>query len=445
MIDPAIFKAYDVRGTYPDQLNDDAAHTIGGAIIEHLGVSSIAVGRDMRVSGPALSAALIQGMLAQGAEVIDLGMTSTDELYFAVGKFGYPAGVMISASHNPKDYNGFKLCREQAIPISSETGLDTIRDIAAKGPLPAKASHGKLVNRDVLADFVNHVLDFIDPAQVRPLKVCIDAGNGMAGMVAPEVFDRLPCKVTPLYFTLDGTFPHHPASPIEPENMVDLQHLVRSTGSDIGVAFDGDADRMFIVDEQGNLVDGSQVTALVARSLLERSPGSTILYNLICSRGVPELITKLGGKAIRTRVGHSFIKAEMRENNAIFGGEHSGHFYFRDNFFADSGMIALLVVLELISRENKPVSELIRSIDHRFRSGEINSHVEDIPAKLQELRDRFKDGQQDELDGITVNYPDWWFNVRASNTEPLIRLNLEGDTKELMEKHRDDLLGIIRD
>ena len=289
------------------------------------------------------------------------------------------------------------------------------------------------------------MLGFIDPGQVRPLKVCIDAGNGMAGMVAPEVFDRLPCKVTPLYFTLDGTFPHHPASPIEPENMVDLQHLVRSTGSDIGVAFDGDADRMFIVDELGNLVDGSQVTALVARSLLDRSPGSTILYNLICSRGVPELITQLGGKAIRTRVGHSFIKAEMRENNAIFGGEHSGHFYFRDNFFADSGMIALLVVLELISRENKPVSELIRSIDHRFRSGEINSHVKDIPTKLQELRDRFKDGQQDELDGITVNYPDWWFNVRASNTEPLIRLNLEGDTKELMEKHRDELLAIIRE
>ena len=445
MIDPAIFKAYDVRGTYPDQLNDDAAHTIGGAIIEHLGVSSIAVGRDMRVSGPALSAALIQGMLAQGAEVIDLGMTSTDELYFAVGKFGYPAGVMISASHNPTDYNGFKLCREQAIPISSETGLDTIRDIATKGPLPAKATHGKLVNRDVLADFVTHVLSFIDPGQVRPLKVCIDAGNGMAGMVAPEVFDRLPCKVTPLYFTLDGTFPHHPASPIEPENMVDLQHLVRSTGADIGVAFDGDADRMFIVDELGNLVDGSQVTALVARSLLERSPDSTILYNLICSRGVPELISGLGGKAIRTRVGHSFIKAEMRENNAIFGGEHSGHFYFRDNFFADSGMIALLVVLELISRENKPVSELIRSIDHRFRSGEINSHVKSIPAKLQELRDRFKDGQQDELDGITVNYPDWWFNVRASNTEPLIRLNVEGDTKELMEKHRDELLAIIRE
>ena len=445
MIDPAIFKAYDVRGTYPDQLNDDAAHTIGGAIIEHLGVSSIAVGRDMRVSGPALSTALIQGMVDQGAEVTDLGMTSTDELYFAVGKFGYPAGVMVSASHNPKDYNGFKLCREQAIPISSETGLDAIRDLAIKGPLPPKDTHGKLVNRDVLADFVAHVLSFIDPAPGAPaqgLHRCRerDGGDGRARGLRPAALQGHAALLH-----LDGTFPHHPASPIEPENMVDLQHLVREHRPDIGVAFDGDADRMFIIDEQGNLVDGSHGHRAGGRSLLARSPGSTILYNLICSRSVPELITELGGKAIRTRVGHSFIKAEMRENNAIFGGEHSGHFYFRDNWFADSGMIALLVVLELVSRENKPVSELIHSIDHRFRSGEINSHVKDIPAKLQELRDRFKDGQQDELDGITVNYPDWWFNVRASNTEPLIRLNVEGDTKDLMEKHRDELLGIIRE
>jgi phosphomannomutase len=444
MIDPTIFKAYDVRGTYPDQLNEEAAHAIGGAAIAHLGVSTVAVGHDMRVSGPALTAALIQGMVEQGAEVTDLGLTSTDELYFAVGKFGYQAGVMCSASHNPAQYNGFKFCREQAIPISSETGLNDIRDLAVKGPPPPKARQGTVVPRDVLPDFVRHVLSFIDPSAVRPLHLCIDAGNGMAGLIAPAVFQHLPCKMTPLYFELDGTFPHHQASPIEPENMVDVQRCVRESGADLGAAFDGDADRMFITDEKGDLLDGSIVTALVSRSLLRRYPGSTILYNLIVSHSVPEMITAMGGKAIRTRVGHSFIKAEMRQYNAIFGGEHSGHFYFRDNWYADSGMIALLVVLELISRENKPVSELIKSLDPYVRSGEINTHVEDVQGRLSAIQQHFSDGKIDHLDGITVEYPDWWFNVRPSNTEPLLRLNVEAKTRPEMEQHRDEVLAIIR-
>jgi phosphomannomutase len=444
MIDAGIFKAYDIRGTYPDQLNEETAHTIGGAIASYLGVPRIAVARDMRVSGPALMAELVRGIIEQGVDVVDLGLTSTDELYFAVGKFGYPAGVMVSASHNPAKYNGFKLCREQAIPISSETGLAAIRDIALKGDLPPKATRGAVQARDVLDEYVQHVLGFIDRSAVRPLHLAIDAGNGMAGMIVPEVFRHLPCRVTPLYFDLDGSFPNHQPSPIEPENMVDVQRAVRAERADMGVAFDGDADRMFITDEHGDLVGGDMVTALVSKSLLTRYPGSTILYNLICSRSVPELIEQMGGTAIRTRVGHSFIKAEMREHNAIFGGEHSGHFYFRDNWYADSGLIALLVVLELVSRENRPVSELIRTLDHRVRSGEINSEVRDMPGRLAAIAERFKDGQQDHLDGLTVQYPDWWFNVRPSNTEPLLRLNVEGDTRELMERGRDEVLAVIR-
>jgi phosphomannomutase len=444
MISPAIFKAYDVRGVYPDEINGEAAHAIGSATIAHLDVSRVAVARDMRTSGPELMAELVHGMVEQGAEVTDLGLCSTDELYFAVGKFGYPAGVMVSASHNPAKYNGFKFCRENAISISSETGLNAIRDIAVKGPLPPKAAQGSVHTRDVLPDFVKHVLSFIDPSAVRPLRLCIDAGNGMAGLVVPAVFKYLPCEVSPLYFDLDGTFPNHQPSPLEPENMVDVQRAVREQRSDMGVAFDGDADRMFITDEHGELVGADIVTALVAKALLARNPGATILYNLICSRSVPEVITASGGKAIRTRVGHSFIKAQMRETNAIFGGEHSGHFYFRDNFYADSGLIALVMVLELVSRENKPVSELVRAIGTWVRSGEINSHVENAAERLQVIAEHFKDAEQDHLDGLTVQYKNWWFNVRPSNTEPLLRLNVEGDTRELMEKGRDEALAVIR-
>ncbi len=444
MINTSIFKAYDVRGVYPDELSGEDAHAIGSATVAHLGATRVAVARDMRRSGPELAAELIHGMVEQGAEVIDLGLCSTDELYFAVGKFGYQAGVMVSASHNPAKYNGFKFCRENAISISSETGLDAIRDLALKGPLPPKPNQGSVHTRDVLADFAQHVLSFIDRSAIRPLRLCIDAGNGMGGLIVPEVFKYLPCEVTPLFFDLDGSFPNHQASPIEPENMVDVQRAVRETHADLGVAFDGDADRMFITDEQGELVGGDMVTALVAKALLARNPGATILYNLICSRSVPEVITAAGGKAIRTRVGHSFIKAQMRETNAIFGGEHSGHFYFRDNWFADSGMIALLTVLELVSREAKPVSELIRAISTRVRSGEINSRVDDVEGRLKLVAEHFASGERDWLDGLTVQHKDWWFNVRPSNTEPLLRLNVEGDTRAAMEKGRDDVLAVIR-
>ncbi len=445
-INPAIFKAYDVRGIYPAEINEDAAYAYGRALVRYLDVAQVAVGRDMRLSSPALAEALIRGVTDQGADAIDLGLTTTDELYFAVGKFNYPAGVMITASHNPKQYNGIKTCREHAIALSSATGLNDIRDLMLKGSFPTPAEQGRVIRLDVTQDYVDHALSFIDTSKIKPLKVVVDAGNGMAGMMMPLVFKKLPAQLVPLYFELDGSFPNHPASPIEPENMVDLQKAVREHHADLGAAFDGDADRVFIVDEHGGLIGGDMVTALVAKSLLKKHPGSTILYNLICSRSTPETIERSGGRAVRTRVGHSFIKTQMRDENAIFGGEHSGHFYFRDNWYADSGLIAFLIILELISEEGKPVSELLKPIDIRFRSGEINSEVKDIPGKLKQLEDHYQaqGAQIDHLDGVTVQFKDWWFNVRASNTEPLIRLNLEADTQALMEAKRDEVLALIR-
>jgi phosphomannomutase len=445
-IDPAIFKAYDVRGIYGQDLTDEVAYRIGRAAPQYLNVPEIAVGRDMRVSSPQLAAALLEGITDQGVTAIELGMTTTDELYFAVGKFNYPAGVMITASHNPGKYNGMKFCRAQAFPISLESGLADIRDLAISGDFAEPEHKGRVIKRDVLDDYVKHALSFIDVNKIKPLKVVIDAGNGMAGMVMPRVFQHLPCELVPLYFELDGNFPNHPASPIEPENMEDLQRKVREVGADLGAAFDGDADRMFPVDEHGNVVDGSMVTAIVSASLLHKQPGTTILYNLIVSKSVPELVSRLGGKPVRTRVGHSYIKAEMRQLNAIFGGEHSGHFYFRDNWFADSGLIAFLIMLELVSVEGKPLSELLKPLDKGVRSGEINSRVSDVQGKMKAIEDHFGKGAKsvDYLDGITMDYGDWWFNVRPSNTEPLLRLNIEANNKGLMEQKRDELLAFIR-
>jgi len=445
-IDPTIFLAYDVRGIYGQNMTDEVAYHIGRAAAQYLQVPEIAVGRDMRLSSPQLAQALLRGITDQGVNAVDLGMTTTDELYFAVGKFDYPAGAMITASHNPRQYNGMKFCRAQAFPISLDTGLADIRDLAVRGEFSEPAHKGTVTKRDVLDDYVAHALSFIDVSKVRPLKVVIDAGNGMAGMVMPRVFEHLPCELVPLYFELDGSFPHHPASGIEPENMVDLQKKVREVGADLGAAFDGDADRMFPVDEHGNVVDGSMVTTIVSNSLLRKHPGSTILYNLIVSKSAPELINRLGGTAVRTRVGHSYIKAEMRRTNAIFGGEHSGHFYFRDNWYADSGLIALLLILELVSVEGKPLSELLKPLDHGVRSGEINTRVSNVQDKLHALEERFgKEAQSvDRLDGLTLDFGDWWFNVRGSNTEPLLRLNVEANSWKLMEQKREEVLEVIR-
>jgi phosphomannomutase len=452
-VNPGIFKSYDVRGIYPAELNDDVAYAIGRCFVPLLqksrsgnGRMTIAIGRDMRPSGEQLFEALARGATEAGADVLYVGMVSTDALYFAVGKYALDGGVMITASHNPAQYNGMKFTRSEAQAISLDSGLSEIRDRLVRGDLPPKAQAvGSISHRTILDDFADHCLSFVDRSKVKPLKVAVDAGNGMAGETAPHVFKQLPCEVVPLYFELDGSFPNHPASPIEPENMIDLQAAIKRHGCDLGVAFDGDADRMFIVDEKSGLIDGSTVTALVALNTLKKHPGAKILYNLICSRSVPELISKAGGIPIRSKVGHSIIKAVMREQDVIFGGEHSGHFYFRDNWYADSGMIAFLQCLELFSEADKPVSEVIAPIDTRFRSGEINSEVRDIPAKLREIEEHYEDAQIDHLDGTTINYPNWWMNVRPSNTEPLLRLNVEGDTKELMEKHRDEALALIRE
>jgi phosphomannomutase len=442
---PNIFKSYDIRGLYPEELSDDLAYEIGRAFVAEIGVTSIVVGRDMRPSGTTLFEALARGATEAGADVTDIGLVSTDALYFAVGKYDFAGGIMITASHNPATYNGLKMTRDRAQAISLETGLGAIRDRIANGiATPPAATPGTIATRDVLDDFAQHCLGFVEKARIKPFKIAIDAGNGMAGLTVPYIFKHLPCAVTPLFFELDGTFPNHPASPIEPENMVDLQKAVLAGGCDLGVAFDGDADRMFIVDEKGGLVGGDIVTALVAINTLKRYPGAKILYNLICSRSVPEEILKNGGVPIRSQVGHSLIKKTMRDEDVVFGGEHSGHFYFRDNWFADSGMIALLQCLEVFSDAGKPVSEVIAPIDARFRSGEINSHVKDIPGKLASLEAHYAAGEIDHLDGLTVQFPDWWMNVRPSNTEPLLRLNVEGDTKEAMERNRDEALALIR-
>ncbi len=446
-----VFGAYDVRGIYPTQINDEIAYKVARGLVTFLQVDQVMVGSDMRLSSPALKHSVMRGIRDQGATAIDLGLTTTDELYFAVGKYKAPAGIMITASHNPGNYNGMKMCREDAIPLSDTTGVNAIRDLVLADNFAAPAQPGQIVTRDILSEFVRHVISFVNVYSIEGFRVAADAGNGMAGLVLPRVFTYLPsCTLLPLYFELDGNFPHHPASPIEPENMADLQKLVREKGADIGVAFDGDADRMFITDEKGNLIDGATVTALVATSLLRKNPGATVVYNLICSRNVPEAIERAGGKAVRSRVGHSFIKPLMRENNAIFGGEHSGHFYFRENFYADSGLIAFLHVLELMAQEKKPVSELVKPFSSRYRSGEINTKsasIEAVKAKLEEIRQVYgsKAGATiDTLDGVTVNFPDWWFNVRGSNTEPLLRLNVEGDTLNLMERGRDEALAVIR-
>ncbi|MGI8773610.1 MAG: phosphomannomutase/phosphoglucomutase [Actinomycetota bacterium] len=438
-----IFKAYDVRGVYPAELDEDAARRIGWAFATFTDVPKLVMGRDMRVSSPDLCAAFAVGATAAGARVIDVGEVSTDALYFASGRLEVP-GAMFTASHNPARYNGLKLCRAKAAPIAGDSGLTEIRELAASDEAAGARGSGEVESADVLADYAAHCRSFVDLDVLRPLKVAIDAGNGMAGKTVPLVFDGLPFEVIPLFFELDGTFPNHPANPIEPANLADLQDAVIANGCDVGIAFDGDADRIFLVDEKTNLVSGSATTALVAERILRKHPGETILYNLICSWSVPEIIEENGGKAVRTRVGHSFIKEIMAETGAIFGGEHSGHYYFRDNFRADSGMIAALFTLEAMCEHGAPLSEMLSDYDRYAASGEVNSEVHDQQGTIEQLADRYSDGKQDRTDGLTVEYEDWWFNCRASNTEPLLRLNLEARTSALMEEKLEETLRLIR-
>ena len=437
-----IFKAYDIRGVYPDELDEGAARRIGAAFAGFVPSDQIVVGRDMRTSSPSLAKAFAQGVTSAGKSVLDIGEVSTDTTYFASGVLDLPA-AMFTASHNPARYNGLKLSLAGAVPISSDSGLVDIRDRA--NALEVPEGPADVTERDLLSEYAAHCRSFVDTSALKPLKVAVDAGNGMAGKTVPTVFEPLPFEVVPLFFELDGTFPNHLANPLEPENVVALQAKVLEEDCDLGIAFDGDADRVFLIDERAQAVSGSTTTALVASRLLAKHPGEAVLYNLICSWSVPEVIEESGGRPIRTRVGHSFIKQVMAETGAIFGGEHSAHYYFRDNYRADSGMIAALVVLEALSTFDGPLSELVAPFDRYFASGEINSEVADQQGAVEELGAHYKDGKQDRTDGLTVEFEDWWFNCRASNTEPLLRLNLEARTKDLMTSKRDEVLGLIRE
>jgi len=441
----AIFKAYDIRGVVPDQLDPELARRVGNAFVSVVGAPTIVVGHDMRPSSPALADAFAEGATAAGADVVLLGLVSTDELYFASGHLGHP-GAMFTASHNPARYNGIKLCRAEARPVGQDTGLADIRDLVASEELRMSAAEGSVTRQDVLEAYATYLLG-LAPVAGRRLKVVVDAGNGMAGLTAPAVLGRVDAEVVPMYFELDGNFPNHEANPIDPANLVDLQARVREEGADIGLAFDGDADRCFVVDERGELVSPSVLTALIAARELAKEPGATVIHNLITSRAVPEIVREHGGKPVRSRVGHSFIKATMAETDAIFGGEHSGHFYFRDFWRADSGMLAALHTLAALAPSSGPLSELLAPYSRHVASGEINSEVADQQGAIDRIEQAWgsRDGVTvDHLDGLTIAHPDWWFNVRPSNTEPLLRLNVEGADAATMTRIRDDALGMIR-
>jgi phosphomannomutase len=437
-----IFKAYDVRGIHPDEIDDVAAYRIGAAFARFSGASWILVGRDMRESSTPLARAFTEGVTAQGCDVVDIGEVSTDALYFASGRYQQP-GAMFTASHNPGKYNGIKMCLAGAAPVGQDTGLEEICRLAEDGLEPAE-SPGAAGSADVTGEFVEHLLGFIEADSLSPLKVVVDAANGMAGKMIPPLFERLPVTLVPLYFELDGTFPNHPPDPIQEENLADLRRLVVEEKADLGLAFDGDADRVFLIDEKAQPVSGSITTALVASRILLKEEGGAVVHNLICSRVVPETIREFGGEPIRSRVGHSYIKQVMAETGAVFGGEHSGHYYFRDNFRADSGMICALFAMEALSAAGRPMSEVLPPFRRYWNSGEINSEVADQDARLKELSEAFPDGAQDWTDGLTVEYQDWWFNVRPSNTEPLLRLNLEAAEETLGKEKTDEVLAIIR-
>lgn len=458
-----IIKAYDVRGIVPDQLDADLAHEVGAAFVRVLGIASqdggpgvVVIGHDMRPSGPDLVAAFADGVREQGCDVILIGLASTDGLYFASGSLGVP-GAMFTASHNPAQYNGIKLCRAGAAPVGQDSGLREIRDMIEAGPIPTPDDRamGEVRSQDMLADYASFLRSLVDLSAIRPLKVVIDAGNGMGGYTVPAVLGgaaglpALPLDIIPMYFELDGSFPNHEANPIEPANLVDLQARVLETGADLGLAFDGDADRCFVIDERGEAVSPSTLTALIAARELAKHPGSSIIYNLITSKAVPEVVIENGGVPVRSRVGHSFIKATMAQTNAVFGGEHSGHFYFRDFWRADSGMLAALHAMAALGEtsDGTPLSSLLQSFNRYVSSGEINTKVVDQRETTARIRDVF--GAQegvtiDDLDGLTFTGDSWWFNVRPSNTEPLLRLNAEATDEATMARLRDEVLAVMR-
>ena len=449
-INPNIFKAYDVRGTFPDEINEAVARAIGAGFVAYVNAKRIAVGRDMRLSSPALAAAFIDGATAQGCDVVDYGMISTDMLYFAVATDSLDGGVQVTASHNPKQYNGMKMVRREAFPLSGDEGLAEIREMIATDtpPRPA-AARGSLTTKNVLSAYVQHVMGFIDPSTIKPFNVVLDAGSGMAGLVAPKLFERLPCHTTRLCFEIDGHFPNHEANPLIEENRRHIVERVVAEKADVGIAWDGDADRCFFIDGRGEFISGDFITALLAEAFLMKNPGAGIIYDLRASHAVKDTVERYGGTAYMNRVGHAFIKARMRETNAIFGGEVTGHYYFRDNFYADNGFIPALLILELMSRKNQSLHELVQPLERKyFISGEINTKVPSmavVTTKLEQIAAKYADApHQYTLDGLSVEYDDWHFNVRPSNTEPLLRLNLEARTQATMAAKRDEVVALIR-
>jgi phosphomannomutase len=449
VLDPAVFKAYDVRGVYPTELDEEGAYAIGLAYVEQFEPGRIAVGRDMRVSSPGMAAALIEGAADGGADVLDLGLVGTEMVYFAVGELDLDGGVCVTASHNPKQYTGMKIVRRGALPVGGESGLLDVRDRAEKivsdRHKPPASRRGEVRQQDIWPAFVEKVLSFVDVGAVRPLKVVIDAANGMAGAMLPPVLDRLPIDAVRCYFEPDGNFPNHEPNPLLPENRAFIIGKTREEDADLGVAYDGDADRCFFVDDTGEFVPGDFVTALLAESILRKEGGGSVIYDVRASRAVPETIERAGGRPLMNRVGHAYIKHRMREEGAVFGGEVSAHYYFRDFTQADSGVVPFLLLLELISVRGRRLSEILAPYRERFYlTGEINTPVADVALKLQELQERYADGRVTHLDGVSVDYDDWHFNVRPSNTEPLLRLNLEATSSELMEQKRDEVLELIR-
>jgi len=448
-LSPDIFKAYDVRGVYPSEINEEGARAIGAAFVAFLRAKRIAVGRDMRLSSPALAAAFIDGATSRGADVVDYGMIATDMLYFAVARDAHDGGVQITASHNPKQYNGMKMVRKEAFPLSGDEGLAEIRQMIVDNALPPAAEHrGRVTAKEVLDAYVEHVMSFIDASIIKPFNVVLDAGSGMGGLVAPKLFERLPCRTTRLCFEIDGRFPNHEANPLIEENRRDIVERVVAEKADVGIAWDGDADRCFFIDGTGAFASGDFITALLAEAFLLKHPGATILYDLRASHAVKDTVDRYGGTALMNRVGHAFFKRRMRETNAIFGGEVTGHYYFRDNFYADNGFIPALLILELMSKKGQSLHALLEPLLRKyFISGEINTKLKsmnEVPAKLEQIAAKYADGRQYKLDGLSVEYPDWHFNVRPSNTEPLLRLNLEATTPELMAKKRDEVIALIR-
>ncbi len=449
-IDPSIFKAYDVRGIHPDQITADVAHRIGRAFVAYLGASRIAVGRDMRIAAPEIASAFIDGALAQGADVTDFGLIGTDMLYYGVARDGFDGGAEITASHNPKDYIGMKLVRAQALPLSGDSGIGEICDMVVHGtiPAPSTTSPGARTEAALLDDYVDHVLSFIDVAVVNPFRLVLDAGSGMAGLMAPALFDRLPCTTTRLCFNVDGTFPIHEANPLIEANRRDIVEQVTVERADAGIAWDGDADRCFFIDGDGTFVAGDFITALLAEAFLRKTPGAKIVYDIRASLAVPDTVARFGGTALVNRVGHAFFKARMRAEDALFGGEVTGHYYFRDNFFADNGMIPALLLLELMSVRGESLSELLAPLRAKYcLSGEINTEMPGMDAvamTLDRLVDRYADARISRLDGVSVDYGTWRFNVRPSNTEPLLRLNLEATTEQEMIARRDEVVTFLR-